>query len=442
MKSSSIILGLAAAAVLAGCSEREEILPGKREDPRAILSDGFALAEPASALTRAVTEVRLPKAVQNASWTQSAGSPKTRTLHAALAAAPRLAWSAEIGAGDSRGNRITADPVVVDNRIFTLDAQARVTATGTNGTQIWSRDLTPARDNPDEATGGGLAAAGGMLFVSSGFGLLTALDAATGAVQWQQDLGSTGSGAPTVFGDLVYIVGGDDTGWALERKTGRIRWQTTQPGDVNNVLGGPAPAVTDKFAVFAFGDGALHGTYRNGGLRTWTAFLSGQRRNSALAKINDVTADPVISDGRVYVGSHAGRLLALDLESGDRLWTAREGAISPVVAVGGSVYAVSDENQLLRLDARDGATIWAKKLPNLLKPKQRKAAEVYAHHGPILAGGQLIVASNDGKMRFFDPTTGEMTRSVDVPGGATTAPVVAGGTLYVVGTKGQLHAFR
>jgi outer membrane protein assembly factor BamB len=52
------------------------------------------------------------------------------------------------------------------------------------------------------------------------------------------------------------------------------------------------------------------------------------------------------------------------------------------------------------------------------------------------------VASSDGKLRSFDPTDGSLIGSVDVPGGATTAPVVAGGTLYVVSGEGQLHAFR
>lgn len=442
MKRSSLIMGVAAMAILAGCADREEILPGKREDLRAILTEGVPAEQLAPEVARAATEVRLPKMVQNANWTHSIGTPKTRISHPSLATAPQLVWSADIGVGDGRRNRITADPVVADGRIYTLDAEARVTATGTDGTTLWSADLSPARDAASEATGGGIAYGKGKLYVTSGFGFLTALDPATGEVLWKQDLSSTSSGAPTVYGDLVYLVGGDDTGWALEADTGRIRWQTSQSSDVNNVLGAPAPALNDKFAVFAYGDGALHGVFRNGGLRMWTAFVSGQRRSDALAKVNDITADPVIVGDKLYVGSHAGRILALDVTTGERLWTAREGAISPVLPLGGSIFALSDQNELLRLDARDGVKIWAKDLPNLKKLKQRKANEVFAHHGPILAGGQLIVASNDGLLRFFDPTTGEMTREVAVPGGATTAPVVAGGTLYVVGTKGQLHAFR
>ena len=67
---------------------------------------------------------------------------------------------------------------------------------------------------------------------------------------------------------------------------------------------------------------------------------------------------------------------------------------------------------------------------------------IYAHYGPIMAGSRIVVASNDGYLRFFNPVDGALVHQVEVPGGATTTPVVAGQTLYVVSTKGQLHAFR
>ena len=66
----------------------------------------------------------------------------------------------------------------------------------------------------------------------------------------------------------------------------------------------------------------------------------------------------------------------------------------------------------------------------------------YAHFGPILAGGRLIVASSDGQMRGFDPVSGAVREVVPLPGGAATHPVVAGGVLYVVSGDGQLMAFR
>lgn len=443
MRSVGLYLGIAGFCLIAACAEREILLQGEREDIRSVLSGGdgeSALAE--TQVTSAPPPLSLPATRANAEWTQGIASPATRTIHPALSAAPQLAWSVNIGSGDGRRGRITADPVVAGGRVFTLDSQARVSAVSTGGKVLWTRDLTPPNDSGNDASGGGLAYGDGQLYVASGFGLLTALDAETGAEIWQQNLRATGSGNPTVAGDLVYVVAGDEVAWALERDTGRIRWQLSATPDINNVMGAPAPAVSDKYVVFAFGSGELQGAFRKGGLRRWDAQIAGQRVGFSSARIGDITGGPIIDGDRIYVGSHSGRTVALDINNGKRLWTAPDGPLNPVWPVGGSVFMISDRNELLRLSAEDGQRLWSRALPFFTKDKPRRQAEIFAHHGPVVAGGRLIVASNDGVMRFFDPVTGIPLGQTDLPGGATTNPVVAGNTLYIVSAKGQLLAFR
>lgn len=442
MKANILIVGLLAALTTTACSKQEPILSGKREDVREVLQSEAARAPGDVVTANRVLPVALPAAVLNPDWPQRIGTPSTRTTHPALGRAPKLAWSVNIGQGDGRRVRITADPVVAGGRIFTLDALAQVAAVSTGGALLWTTDLTPAGQRPDSASGGGLAYGDGKLFVASGFGILTALDPATGGVIWQQRLGSTGTGTPTVFKDLVYVVSGDDLGWAIETATGRIRWQLSATPDIHNVLGGPAPALTDKYAVLAFGAGELQGAFRQGGLRLWDAQIAGERLGVASSRVADITGDPVIVGDRIFAGSHSGRVVALSLGSGNRLWTANEGPLNPVWPAGDSIFLVSDRNQLVRLSAEDGRRIWAQDLSLFADRKPRRQAEIVGHFGPVIAGGQLILASGDGLLRFFDPASGQQTGAVDLPGGAASDPVVAGGTLYVVSKKGQLLAFR
>jgi len=442
LKPNGIILGLVTAVSLSACSKEEAILQGEREGIREVLGIPQAVPDAEAANRDRNQPISLVATRNNSDWPQSAGTPETRAAHAALSAAPQLAWSTSIGAGDGRKERITATPVVADGRVFTLDAGARVTAVSTSGETLWSRDLVPANDSDKDATGGGLAYDSGTLYISSGFGLMTALDAATGAEKWQQNLRATGSGTPTVAGDLVYLVAGDELAWALEKDSGRIRWQLSATPNLHNVMGAPAPAVSEKYVVFAFGSGEVQGAFRKGGLRLWDSQVAGQRDGYSMARIGDITGDPVIDGDKVYVGSHSGRTVALGLANGERIWTANEGALEPVWPAGDSVFLVSDRNELIRLSADDGSRIWATKLPFFTNDKPRRQAEIYAHHGPVMAGGQLVVASGDGFLRMFDPVSGNLTGRVELPGGATTGPVVAGGTLYVVSRNGQLHAFR
>jgi outer membrane protein assembly factor BamB len=430
----SLLIG-ALALALAGCEPPETILMGEREDIR---PDTVAPQDQVNE-SRAI---RLPGQTANAAWPQSHGSAVYRTAHPALRAAPQRIWSVGIGEGDSRRQRITAMPVVGGGLIYALDSAARVTAVSPSGQTIWTTDLVPAADESGEATGGGLAFDGGTVYVSSGFGVLTALDSKTGATRWRQELDATGSGMPTVRDGLVYLVAGDDTGWAVRSSDGRVVWQVQGAPSVSNILGAPAPTVTSDLVIFAFGSGDMVATFRKGGLRRWNASVAGQRVGRSTSRISDVTGSPVSVGDTIYAANHSGRTVALDANTGDRLWTADEGATGPVWPVGGSLFSVSDVGQLLRIDATDGAVIWRVDLPGFVKDKPRKRGEIFAHYGPLIAGGQVIVASNDGFLRFFNPQDGSLTRSVDVPDGATTAPVVAGNTLYVVSRKGELHAFR
>jgi outer membrane protein assembly factor BamB len=426
--------------MLAACAEDDLILPGKREDVRSIL-DGEAVTASRTAenQTRAI---RLPGQTGNANWPQSIGSPSLRTDHPALGTQLARIWTADIGDGDGRKQRITASPVVAGGLIYTLDAESLVTATTLAGQRLWQVDIRPARDKSGQATGGGLAYDDGRLYVSLGYGNLVVLEAATGAEVWRQRLDGTASGTPTVIGGLVYLTAGDDRGFAISAENGRVQWQLVASPDVTNALGAPAPAVADGLAVFAFGSGEIQAVFRQGGLRRWEASVSGKRPGTALGNVGDVTAPPVIVGNRVYVGNQSGRLIALNLGSGERIWTTDEGAQGNIIAAGDSLFILSDLNELIRLDAANGSRIWAVPLPRFTKDRPTRRAEVFVHHGPVLAGGRIHVASNDGVLRSFDPESGALVSSVEIPGGATSNPVVAGGVLYVVSTRGQLHAFR
>jgi outer membrane protein assembly factor BamB len=436
---------LAAVLGLSAC-ERESILPGERfsiDTPLSQVLSGEASAALAEGGTAdAPRAISLPGIVRTASWEQRGFNSSNRTPHASLAGSVAPVWTADIGQGNSRRNRITADPVSDGARVFTMDARAGVVATdlGAGGT-VWSADLQPGFDRGGSVSGGGLALSGGTLYATTGFGEIVAMDAASGAVQWRQRL-DAGVGAPTVSGGTVYIVSRNNQAWALEAANGRLIWQV--PATTNDPLlsGGAAPAVTDRIVVFPFGSGELSGTLRRSGAALWATSVTGGRSGVAYANINDVTSDPVITGGRIYAGNQSGRVVAINAGTGTRLWTAEEGAYSPVLATGGDLFFVSDRNELIRLDADSGARIWGTELPLYVNDRERRRRAVFTHYGPLLAGGRLVVASGDGTIRFFSPESGQLVGAVEMRGGAAAHPIVVNDTLLVVTDNGRLQAFR
>lgn len=443
---------LALAALAAGCAEREVILKGTRQTPRSAVISPEATSEAATApvpVAQAVpaagpkpAPIRLPAPQGNADWPQRGGNALHRAAHAALSPAPAALWRARVGQGDGRKHRVSADPVVSGGRIFTLDSRALVVATGRGGETLWQTDLTPAGERADDASGGGLAAGEGMVFATTGFGELVALDAASGALAWRQRFDAPVGGAPAVADGRVYVVARDASAWAVSARDGRVLWQIPGTPTISGVIGGSAPAVDARQVIFPFTSGQMIAVARDSGAGLWNTQVAGQRPGRAYAAFSDLTGDPVIADGTVYAGTMAGRLVAIDADTGLLRWSAADGATGPVVVAGGAVFFVNDEDQLMRVDAQSGAEVWRIDMPYFRTARPKRRRDIVAHYGPVLAGGRLVLASSDRLLRFFDPVSGALAATVPMAAGAAAAPAVAGGVLYVLDQGGTLEAFR
>ncbi|MEO6300467.1 MAG: PQQ-binding-like beta-propeller repeat protein [Paracoccaceae bacterium] len=445
MRAAGVLAVLACA--IAAC-DKEVILQGTRYPVREPLQDSVPVdgqPEPVPTPDQPENQARgiaLPGMIVNADWAQRGGNAVHSGPHGSLSATPQLIWSTNIGAGNSRRNRITAAPVVAGGRIFTLDALSNVTATGTNGATLWHRDVTAPYDSGGGQSGGGLATSGARVFVTTGYGEVVALDASNGAVVWRQRLDSPAAGAPGISGDTVFVASVDGTGWGISASSGKVLWHLAGASENFTMAGGAAPAIDGGRVFFPFSAGLVMAATTDTGGPLWVAAVSGTRLGRAYANVGDITGDPVISGGTVYVGTEGGRTGAYREDTGERLWTANEGALNPPLVAGGSVFVVNDESRLVRLDAGTGEVIWAEQMPYFTTAKVKKQSEISAHYGPVLAGGHLVVASSDGLLRLFNATDGSLAGQVALPGGAATPPALAGGMLFVVNNRGQLLAFR
>ena len=434
------LLALGGLAITAACSDNE-FLRGERIEvrPASTVSTGSGRE---AVRTFANVAFSVPPTEENTDWTHISGGPAHTTVHPAFSSAPKPVWDVSIGQGNSRRHRITAGPVVSDRRVFALDSQALLTAVTVDGTALWSRDLTPSSERGGDASGGGLAAAYGRVYATTGFGEVVALDAATGREIWRQDVEAPATGGLTVAGGLVYMVTRASVAWAIDAENGRVGWRLPGTPVLSGTIGGASPAVTDRIAVIPFGVGELVAVLRQGGAPLWSSVVSGRRQGRAYANSNDITADPVVSEGVVYSGNRSGRAVALRLNTGERLWTVRDGAQGPVSVSGGSVFLISDLNELIRLDAATGARIWSRELKYFRNEKASRHKAIHVYFGPALAGGGLWLASNDGTVTSYNPETGARVSTFELPGGAASSMAFADGTMYIVSDRGRLHAYR
>src|ERR1700760_5007289 len=154
---------LLAPLALTGCSmfddwfgTKKTPLPGKREsvfaDPRGLVADDNP------------PKVVLPPAVRNAAWPQAAGNPAHLMGHVAAGDDLKEAWHANIGVGGGYRAILMAQPVVLNNTVFTMDSEGVVSAFAlADGKQLWRFDTKP-EDMDSTNVGGGLGADGSTLY--------------------------------------------------------------------------------------------------------------------------------------------------------------------------------------------------------------------------------------------------------------------------------------
>ncbi|MGH7082998.1 MAG: PQQ-binding-like beta-propeller repeat protein, partial [Acetobacteraceae bacterium] len=63
-------------------------------------------------------------------------------------------------------------------------------------------------------------------------------------------------------------------------------------------------------------------------------------------------------------------------------------------------------------------------------------------HGPVLAGGHLLLAGDDGGLAAVAPESGHIEDIERLPGPAALAPVVADATVLLLLRDGTLTAWR
>ena len=415
---------------LAACGEKEDIVPGVRLDLRSVV-DAPVLAN---------KDLILSKAKINKEWTHRNGSQSHFIKHPSLSNEPSEIWSKKIGVGNKRRQRLAADPIIAENRIFTLDSNFGVSAFDENGEKVWAADLTSSKSPKDKISGGGLAYSKGNLAVSTGAGEVVLLDAATGIIRWRHDVQGSISAPPTYASGIIIVMTGGNQAIALNAKNGRVVWTQESNTTGAGILGAGTPAVSGNLVVLPFTSGEVLGVSLNEGLQSWSQVINGKRVGSANGYVKAVSGDPVIVGKVVYAGTNSGRLAAIDITSGMRVWTKKEGAIGPVWIENNALFVLTDQQKLKRLDRKNGAEVWSYDLPVYKNPK--RSTGKYGHFSPVLAGNKLYVAGTDKKIRVFDPKTGKLLNSIPVRGGAASQLAIANERMYILSGSGKLIAFQ
>ncbi len=390
----------------------------------------------------------LPPPQPMADWPLAGGTPEQSVENVAAAPAFEIAWRRSFGDATTRRRHVMAPPIEADGKVYVMDAAADVSAhDATTGAQLWRVNLMPKSKNDREGFGGGLAYAGGKVFVSSGFRIMAALDAATGHVDWITPTEAPLHDAPTVSDGRVFVIDVDDQLVTFNAADGTPDWTYQALTEPARMMVASSPAVSGDTLIASFASGELVALRASNGTELWTESLSRTTRTSALSEIRDIAGRPVIYKGDVFAVSHASVMAATDIRTGSVRWDLPVAATTSPWAAGDVVFVVDQTGQVICVSRDSGQLYWLTDLnaPGLkgkgknAKPGKR-SRDLWS--SPILANGRLISVSSKGEAVAIDAKTGAVQRRLKIGDDALLGPIAAGDMIYVATQKADLIAIR
>jgi outer membrane protein assembly factor BamB len=391
--------------------------------------------------TLAARTIVVPPPVDLVEWSQPGGTPDNSPPNSTGSGVLQRAWRADLGAGSDGRVQIAAPPVVAEGRLFFIDANQRVIAVNAaDGNRVWSETLRPSDSRDRTARGGGVAAAGGRLFVTTGFGFIAALDARTGDEVWRTNGGAPFHSAPVVSGGRVYATTNDSELMAFDANTGEVIWNYQAIAEQARILSAPSVAVDGETVIAPFASGELIALLGANGRRLWSDSLSRSGRLTSLSAINDIAGRPVIEQGIVYAASHSGVLAGIDIRAGQRGWSRPFASTQTPWVAGDVLYAVSVDGELVAFDRMTGNAFWVQQLRRYRNERERTGRVAWT--GPVMIGSRLVLANSLGEVVAVSPENGQTVATADVDDPVFIPPIVANGLVYIVTDKARLIAFR
>ncbi|MGC6330402.1 PQQ-like beta-propeller repeat protein [Rhizorhabdus sp. FW153] len=434
--------GLAIMTTLGGCGI---FGGGERKKPKTpvvgqriavLTSDTDIEADP----TLGVVPVTVPTEQVNPEWPQPGGNAAKAIGHVSLGQQLSVAWSRKI-AGSTSKARLAAGPVAGGGRIYVIDVDARIHAFDQKtGAPVWEAVLGDKNGNKASLFGGGVSYNAGKVYATNGVGDTAAFDAGTGSQLWKVHLGGPLRGAPSIGNESIYVMSQDNQLYALKEANGETLW--TASGSLENagVFGAGAPAIGQGTVIAGFSSGELTAYRYENGRVVWQDSLSRTSINTSVASLVDIDASPVIDQGRAYAIGEGGRMIAMDILTGQRLWEVNVGGLETPVVAGEWIFVVTDDARLLCITRTGGRIRWQTQLPRWKNVKKKKNAVSWS--GPILAGGRLILTNTLGQLVEVGVADGAVGRTTKLGDTIYASPIVADNMLFVLTDGGKLVAYR
>ena len=333
-------------------------------------------------------------------------------------------WSR--GVGDGQGNGLyKINPILVNDSIYVASSEGKLASVDAKTGRVrWKSNL-------DLALSGGVGHHRDSIFVGASEGLVMRLSADSGEEIWRAVVSGEVLSAPQ--GDGRYVVAQTYDGKLIgfDYETGEIRWTYTSDVPVLTLRGTGTPMILGDNAIAGFADGKVVAVNLRSGNVAWESRVAIPQGRSEIERIVDIDGSMASQGNELYVASYQGRLVAIDTRSGRRLWQRNVSSVSGVGVGFGNVY-VADEDGTVSAFLRNGQGVRWQNIDLGFRELSL----------PTPVNSYVATVDFEGYLHLLSQVDGEIVGRTKVDSKGARADMIArGNRLFVYTNDGALKAY-
>ena len=334
-------------------------------------------------------------------------------------------WSSKIGDGQGDGfYKIT--PTLVDGVLYVASSDGEVAAiSADDGDRLWRVEL-------ERPLSGGVGYHDRSLYLGGADGSVLQLSADDGVVEWEAAVSGEVLAAPAVSDDWVIVQTYDGKLLGFQSGADEPTWTFTSDVPVLTLRGTSTPILVGGNAIAGFGDGKVIAVDVNSGNVSWESRIGVPQGSSEIDRIVDIDGAMTQQGIELFVASYQGRVAALDNRTGRKLWQQNVSSVTGTHVGFGNVY-VADVDGTLSAFLRTGQGVRWQNIELGYRQLSR----------PTPVSSYVATVDFDGYLHLLSQVDGRMVGRTKIGGDAARADMIAdSGRLIIFSDNGQLLAYE
>lgn len=336
-----------------------------------------------------------------------------------------LLWSESVGNGQG-DSLLQLVPAADGDILYVISADGELLALkAEKGEQVWRRELK-------EPVSGGIGIAEGLLLLGTAEGEVLALDKGTGELQWRRKLTGEILAAPQGNRDVVVAQTYDGHVVGLRADNGEQLWSYAASVPRLTLRGTSTPLLEGNLVLAGLANGRVVALDQQTGALHWEVRVSVPKGSTEIERLADVDGRLLVDNDQLFAVGYQGKIVAVDLRSGRRLWERDASSYVGLVAGYGNVYGVATDATITAYQQNGQGVIWSQTVL-----ANRKLTE------PAILGGSLVVGDFEGYLHFISQVDGHLVAREYVDSSGFRGPLlVDGNRLFAYANDGTLAVYR